>query len=392
MTRICMYTPTADGGHARYAWELMTALTSQFGSQFELVTSENVEDQYRNTSYPVHAILPRVVHRREFASKLGWAINRVRHYPGCDRTFLKWLADRPDITGVHFQEHAAWRAKKLFESVRRLGKKVYCTVHNIRPHTYPPLISPRRVDAWNREAYQACDGLFVLTDRLATELKHFLCKAHPSIVVAPHGVWTVRDAGEMPALADRLAKKRLLFFGTIRRNKGLDVLLAAMEQLPGVSLTIAGEPRESDYYQNEIVPLVDRLRGNGVEIEVIPRFTPDDQVGKLFSASSALVLPYTNEFTAQSGVAFMALAYELPMVASRAGGLKDLFDAFAVGTQFESLHPDELARAINELLGSGSSRVITEIRAAKRELSWTNTAAATAELYGMPRLSTRRAA
>jgi glycosyltransferase involved in cell wall biosynthesis len=387
-----MYTPTADGGHARYTWELMTALTRQFGPCFELVTSEDVDARFRDTTYPVHPILPRIIHRNELSNKIAWAANRLTHYPRCEKAFLNWLASRPDISGVHFQEHTAWRATAFFNQVRELGKRVYYTVHNVHPHSYPPFISPRLVDRWNRQAYQACDGLFVLSPRLREELKYSLNDIHPPISVAPHGVWTVRDAVETSSLGDRLGSRRLLFFGAIRQNKGLDILLKALRLLPGFSLTIAGEPREREYFETRILPEVDRLRQAGFNIELIPRYTPDDEVGKLFASSGALILPYTDDFKSQSGVAFMSLAYQLPVVASKAGGLKDLFDRFTIGTQFDKLDPEELAGAILELTNSNARELDSQMRAARQTFSWSNAAEATAELYALEPLATRRAA
>ena len=125
---------------------------------------------------------------------------------------------------------------------------------------------------------------------------------------------------------------------------------------------------------------------------MIPRFTPDHELGKLFSASSLLVLPYTNDFTSQSGVAFMSLAYELPIVASSAGGLKDLFSRFSIGTQFTNLAPAELATAIRQLIAAGSDHLISELKAAKADMSWDRAAEATAQLYDRRNAIFRRAA
>ena len=60
--RICMYTPSASGGHARYARELLTALTreGQRRYAFELVSSEDLEQQYKDVEYEVHPILPKL--------------------------------------------------------------------------------------------------------------------------------------------------------------------------------------------------------------------------------------------------------------------------------------------------------------------------------------------
>src|SRR5207237_375660 len=137
----------------------------------------------------------------------------------------------------------------------------------------------------------------------------------------------------------------LLFFGTIRRNKGLDLLLRAAEQLPGYSITIAGEPTEAAYYNDEILPLIRRLQAAGVKIDLRNGFTPEAEVGPLFASHSAIVLPYTANFMAQSGVVYLALAHELPVVASEAGGLRDLFREFKIGETFVQHTPDALAAA-----------------------------------------------
>jgi glycosyltransferase involved in cell wall biosynthesis len=378
-----MYTPTSAGGHAQYTWELMTALSRLGSGRAELVTGEDLDPRFRTAQYPVHPILPTISHRKQFRTRIGWAANRVLHYPRCERRFLEWLRGRPDIAAVHFQEHTSWRAGRLFRAVKAMGKSVYYTVHNVRPHAYPPFIPTGSVDRWDRDCWNSCDGLFVLSPRLREELAGFLGGSHPPIHVAPHGVWTVGRHPDGPSVAERLSFKRLLFFGAIRRNKGLDVLLRAAELLPEYSLTIAGEPREREYFESEVRPAIERLRAQGARIDLIDRFVPDEELPQLFARHSAVVLPYTNGFTAQSGAVFMALAYDMPVVASEVGGLRDLFDEFAVGTTFAAQTPDDLARAVRELHADANrDRLASEIRAAKRKYSWDEAACQTARAYG----------
>jgi len=239
-------------------------------------------------------------------------------------------------------------------------------------------VPKRLMDHWIRTASLVCDGLFVHSDRLADELARFLGDPHPPITVVPHGVWTVPDADTCPPLRDRLALKRLLFFGAIRRNKGLDLLLRAAHRLPGYRITVAGEPVEADYFDAEVMPLVRSLRAMGTGVDLLDRFVPDEQVGPLFATHSAVVLPYTREFIAQSGVVFMALAYGLPVVASRAGGLSDLLDEYEIGTTFETGSPEGLAQAVHELHDMNRCpRVEDRIFAARRRFTWAAAAAAT---------------
>ncbi|MDB5318731.1 MAG: glycosyl transferase [Phycisphaerales bacterium] len=398
MNKICMYTPSADGGMAQYAWELLNALAAHprggGGDCFELVSGRDLQEQFKSDKYPVHAILPPLRHRSEFSSRLGWIASRLGHYPYREWAFLRWLRKRPDIGGVHFQERTPWLATSMFRRVRAMGKKVFYTVHNVLPHNYPAGVPRATVDGWTRKSCLLCDGLFVHTEALAAQLSQFLGEPHPPIQVVPHGVWTVRDTSGVPSVAERLTWKRLLFFGAIRRNKGLDLLLRAMEQLPGYRLTIAGEPLERQYFQDEVLPQINRLRAAGVEIDLQDHFTPDGEVAGLFARHGAVVLPYTQEFVAQSGVIFMALAHEIPVVASEAGGMRDLFGQYKVGETFKESSAAGLADAIRALHGAAtdSVRLIEEIRLAKRRFSWGAAASATIAGYALAHEGRKEAA
>jgi glycosyltransferase involved in cell wall biosynthesis len=383
MDRICMHSPSASAGHPLYVQELMTALAGhpRGGDRFELVSGEDLEPRFRSDLYPVHAILPRLPHKDEFPGRRSWAASRFWHYPRCDRAFLSWLQQRPDITAVHFQEFS-YSQPSLFRAIRRLGKKIFYTVHNIRPHAYPPLLPHSLWDHRARQACKLCDALFVHTPGLRQELSRFLGVPHPPIEIVPHGVWTVRQPLAVPSLDERLSWKRLLFFGTIRRNKGLDLLFSAAELLPGFSLTIAGMPREAEYFRSEVLPQIARLRQSGIAVDLLDQYIPDDQVGPLFARHSAIVLPYTQEFTAQSGIVFVALAYELPVVASEAGGLRDLFNQFRIGTAFREPTPHALASAVRALYdGPARATLLGEIHSAKHRFSWRASAGATLTAY-----------
>lgn len=383
---ICMYTPSAYGGHPQYTQELLTALALHPGSslRYELVSSQNLAAQYDSDLYRVHRILTPLLHRSTFATPLAWVASRMVYYPRREWQFLKWLQARPDIVGVHFQEWTPWLAAPLFRYLRRLGKKTFYTVHNLRPHKYPAYVPRGVVHGWIRRGCLQADGLFVLSEVLAEELANFLGPAHPPIYVAPHGVWTVARArdGNRPPMGERLSWKRLLFFGAIRRDKGLDLLLRAAERLPGYAITIAGEPVEPPYFQTEVLPLVRRLQQNGCRIDLIDRFVTDEEVVSLFAAHSAVVMPYTAAFASQSGVVFMALAHEVPVVASEVGGLRDLFAEFTIGRTFHQPAPAELAAAIDSLHADGAAGALAEgIRAARQRFSWQTAASATAAGY-----------
>jgi len=96
-----------------------------------------------------------------------------------------------------------------------------------------------------------------------------------------------------------------------------------------------------------------------------------------------VILPYTQEFVAQSGVIVMALAHEIPVVASEAGGMRDLFTQYKVGRTFREASPEKLADAIRSLHTDPSNNLIDEIRSAKRRFSWSAAASATIAGYAL---------
>src|SRR5689334_19060081 len=96
---ICMYVPSADGGMAQYAWELMHALAwhPQEQYRFELVSSVDLQEQFKSSHYASNAILPILRHRSQFKTPIGWIGSRLTHYTHREWVFLNWLKTRPDI-------------------------------------------------------------------------------------------------------------------------------------------------------------------------------------------------------------------------------------------------------------------------------------------------------
>jgi len=107
----------------------------------------------------------------------------------------------------------------------------------------------------------------------------------------------------------------VLFFGLIRKYKGVDTLIKAFDDLdnPDKELFIIGEN-----WDNIPIP----IRHN---IHYINRYVPDDDVDFYFSQADVLVLPYTR--SSSSGVAAIAIHYGIPIIASDIDGLREqLYD------------------------------------------------------------------
>ena len=151
------------------------------------------------------------------------------------------------------------------------GRRVrVMTVHNVEPHERSSATSPGLQEA----IYRAMDALIVH----AHANKHRLEELHPGlgkkVTVIPHAIWQVFPTG------DRLAARRslglavdrpvILFFGVIRKNKGLGLLIDSLAALresmrPLPTLVVAGQPTAadgSDSYANQIRALDSRTRSS----------------------------------------------------------------------------------------------------------------------------------
>ncbi|HKP84701.1 MAG TPA: glycosyltransferase [Blastocatellia bacterium] len=137
--------------------------------------------------------------------------------------------------------------------------------------------------------------------------------------------------------------RRILFFGKVRKYKGLDVLLEAMpkvlSEIP-CELVIAGEFYDSpDRYRRVIAEL-------GIEgsVRIEDRYVPNEEVSGFFERADVLVLPYVT--ASQSGVARIAFSNALPVIASDAGGLSETVIENVNGLLFPARDSNALAERI----------------------------------------------
>lgn len=139
----------------------------------------------------------------------------------------------------------------------------------------------------------------------------------------------------------------ILSVGALIPRKNQNLLIAALPQLPGATLMLAGQgPCESDYRE-----LAVKL---GVESRV--RFmgnVPHDDLPALFAAADVMALVSESEGLANAWVE--ALACGTPIVASDVGGIRELVKSRDTG-RIVKRNPDAVASAIKELLANPPSR------------------------------------
>jgi len=219
-----------------------------------------------------------------------------------------------------------------------------------------------------------CDGFVVMSDSVKKDLlslkpnAKFIQHAHPFY---DHfgALENVSEARKKLGIEPQ--SKVLLFFGFIRAYKGLDILLEAFKNASSdYTLVIAGEPYE-DFSKYQ--PLIDELKKQGKKIVELVRYIEDHEVATIFSAADVCVLSYKS--ATQSGIASIAMHFEIPMIVTKVGGLPEEVENGKTGMVVDEVDGDSIWNAIEQYFSKSLKENFQQrIRETKEERSWKNLA------------------
>ena len=259
----------------------------------------------------------------------------------------------------------------ILRRVRKNGHtRIIAITDNVIPHEKRPGDIP-----FTRYFLKACDGYITMSEKVMRDLRTFQPErparqvAHPLYdnfgepIPQETARQLLRDRGVDIGDKDRI----LLFFGFIRKYKGLDIALEAMADPRmkdlGIRLLVAGE------FYEDAAPYKELIARLGIEDRLILRtdFIPDSEVRDYLCAADAVIQPYRN--ATQSGVTPLAYHFEKPMIVSNVGGLPALVPHEQVGLVAEP-EPKAMADAILRFFALGSSYFLPALRREKEKYSW----------------------
>jgi glycosyltransferase involved in cell wall biosynthesis len=209
-----------------------------------------------------------------------------------------------------FAPSLAYLAKKLQSKVIKVA-----VLHNVIPH------EPKFWDKYlNRYFLNNYDAFITLSETVSKQLLSLKPNAkyiqlyHP--IYNQFGIELDKNKSKQK-LNLPLDKPIILFFGFIRKYKGLAMLLQSFAKIQDKAhLVIAGESYEDfSIYENII-------RDNFIESQNFTRidgFISDENVQIIFSAADFLVLPYIT--ATQSGISAIAHHFNLPILVNPVGEL-----------------------------------------------------------------------
>lgn len=246
----------------------------------------------------------------------------------------------------------------------RKNTKVISILDNVIPHEKRPFD-----DSFTNYFLHQNDGFITMSDKVRDDLLTFIPDA--KYKVFPHPLYDHFGAAtEKNAARKELNlpenKKLLLYFGYIRDYKGLDILIESISQLPDdYHLILAGESY-GDF--SPYINLIEKFNVSN-KVSLFNRYIPDREVSLLFSAADVCVLSYKS--ATQSGVTSIALYYELPLVVTNVGGLKEMVEHEKTGLVAEFPKAELITEQLLNYFTKYDTGVFREnIKLMKEELSW----------------------
>lgn len=244
--------------------------------------------------------------------------------------------------------------------------KVIAITDNIIPHE-----SRMGDQLLTRYFLNSCDGFVTMSKAVLEDLAS-LNNSKPALF-NPHPMYenfgkATDKASAKQQLGLESNQDYVLFFGFIRKYKGLDILLQAFAderiQALGLKLIIAGE-----YYENP-APYQALIQQLNLKHAIVPvnHYIPDHEVAHYFNAADLVAQTYRS--ATQSGVTQIAYYYETPMLVTDVGGLAELVPHQKVG-YVTSQSPQEIADSILDFYTQKREKsFVKNIQQERKKFTW----------------------
>jgi glycosyltransferase involved in cell wall biosynthesis len=255
--------------------------------------------------------------------------------------------ERPDI--FHANLHHSWSGSYgLLGAVLAPGVRTVAVEHSLWPPSTPGQRRLRKLLLGRVDAHVA------VSDRLARDVEQLIGRGAGSIQTIHNGVPDIA-VDPLPRLRD---EPTVGFVGRLATEKGVDLLLHALERLPGVAAVLVGDGPDRGAFEAVARELgvADRVVFTGWSNEVRP----------LLATFDVVVQPSRREGFGISVVEAMLAG--VPVVATAVGGMGEVVVDGVTGITVPAEDPAAIAAAVAALLDAPDRRAEMGARGRERAL------------------------
>lgn len=232
---------------------------------------------------------------------------------------------------------------------KKYGVKYVATVHDILP------FNEKFYDkCFHKKLYGLADSIILQAPGNMKRFAELFPESNDKTHMIPHGhmldyIEQVDQKESREKLGIPSGKLVFLFFGQIKKVKGVDILLKALlklkERYPDMYVVIAGSVWKADF--SECQEIIDNNELNDC-LKTDIRYIPDEEVKYFYSASDVCVLPYTDVY--QSGVIQLAYGYKKAVISSDLPAFTQFVKEGETGYISEAGNVDSLVAAVERAI------------------------------------------
>jgi len=346
MIKISIIEPVgAHGGNDIYDFNLLKSLSIQEDAVVTLYTCD--------VTKPKKDMNVKLLYKNIFG-KSNKFFRAFRYLKGTLASLMDARKNKANIIHLHFFGFNSLEYFNLYMAKKVFGFVVVGTVHDVESFEK---YANNDTSEHNYEKFiRLMDGIVVHTDYAREELINNI----GTELISPSKIKTIyacdldyatldNNQIDMNFAREKLnlprERKILLFFGQIKKVKGLDVLLKALsyvhKEIPEILLVVAGKVWKDDFSEYERL-IEDHSLQNSVDLRI--DFVANEDVPYYFNAVDAIVLPYQKIYN--SGVLIRAMSFATPVIASDFGPFKEFITNRKNGYLFKTGDEKALATKI----------------------------------------------
>ncbi len=350
------------GGGSRYTLELARALKSRDDIELYISLSSNNEllDKFRDLDVPLHVV-------RTYKSKFSFLISLTRLWL-VRRGFFHYIK-KNGIESVLSPMPHLW-SPFILSIFKKYKIFFISTIHDPKPHlgeyiSYPKAMIKREINAANH--------VICLSESVATSLRNLYNYPRHQVSVCPHGIFSFGQDFTANKWPEENQVFRFLFFGRIRRYKGLPLLLEAFSKLvkegANVELTIAGN--------GNVEPFSQLMKTPGIKAQI--RWIDESEIPVFYGNCHAVVLPYIA--ASQSGIWGDAAAFQKPCVVTPMDGLVEQIEDGVTGVIAEEVTVKKYADSMQRIMEPGLyKKLVQNLKKLDQSEEWDSAASKIAQL------------
>jgi glycosyltransferase involved in cell wall biosynthesis len=261
---------------------------------------------------------------------------------------LEAVADRPG-TVWHAHDLNAWAAAAAAQA--KWGGKLVFDAHEFYSeknfYRKPSRVELAKIRKEERDACRAADCVITVSESIADELQKRYAMSRRPVVVMNCPSYGARRVAPFDLHAKTGGEKVLVYIGLATFNRGIEVVIQALADMPGVHCALLG-PVQRGYE-----PVLRRAaKAAGVEdrFHIVGAVAPEEVVATAATADAAVLLIQNSclsYYYCSPNKLFEALAAGLPVVASDFPDLRRILTGHEIGRLCK---PDDVAAVRTAIL------------------------------------------